>query len=127
MDIDALVSEAVDTTRLQAQNSQIEIVVGGQPACRPWESRGSCHGPEKSAGQRHQLQHSGTKVAIATRLSGRRRRDQRHGSGMGIPESELNRVLNASTASIRPGHASLAAPGSGCPSSNTSPRITAVR
>ena len=31
MDIDALVSEAVDTTRLQAQNSQIEIVVGGQP------------------------------------------------------------------------------------------------
>ena len=45
VDIDALVSEAVDTTRLQAQNSQIEIVVGGQPGLQTLGVEGSSSRP----------------------------------------------------------------------------------
>jgi two-component system sensor histidine kinase SenX3 len=92
--VDAVVAEAVDAARLLAQNSQIEVVVGGTEGL-------SVLGVEAQlvTALRNLLTNAvnysprGTKVALATRLS--------HGvveisvtdQGMGIPENELQRVF----------------------------------
>lgn len=94
VDIDALVSEAVDTTRLQAQNSQIEIVVGGQPGLQTLGVEGQLVTALRNL-LANAINYStrGTKVAIATRLSKGVVEISVTDQGMGIPESELNRVF----------------------------------
>jgi two-component system sensor histidine kinase SenX3 len=94
VDVDAIVAESVDTIRLMAHKSQIEVVMGGTSglqvlgvesqlvtALRNLLTNAITYSPR------------GTRVAVATRLS--------HGvveisvtdQGMGIPENELHRVF----------------------------------
>ncbi len=94
IDVDALVAEAVDTTRLAAQNSQIEIVVGG-------ESGLQALGVESQlvTALRNLLTNAisysprGSKVAVASKLSDGVLEVSVTDQGMGIPDNELNRVF----------------------------------
>ncbi|MEZ5186992.1 MAG: ATP-binding protein [Candidatus Nanopelagicales bacterium] len=94
LDVDTLIAEAVDTTRLLAQNSQIEVVVGGTQGL-------SILGVEAQlvTALRNLLTNAinysprGTRVAVATRMSGGVVEISVTDQGMGIPENELNRVF----------------------------------
>jgi two-component system sensor histidine kinase SenX3 len=92
--VDDVVAEAVDAVRQLAQNSQIEVVVGGTPdlmvlgmeqqlvtALRNLLTNAVNYSPR------------GTRVAVATRLSADVVEVSVTDQGMGIPESELQRVF----------------------------------
>ena len=94
MSVDAVVSEAVDAVRQLAQNSQIELVVGGTrdlivlgmesqlvTALRNLLSNAVNYSPR------------GTQVAVTTRLVNDVVEIAVTDQGMGIPETELQRVF----------------------------------
>jgi len=94
VDIDAVLAEALDTTRLLAQNSQIEVVVDGT------------HGLAVLGVEAHLVtalrnlltnaitySTRGTRVSVATRLSHGVVEISVRDQGMGIPENELHRVF----------------------------------
>jgi len=94
IDVDALVAEVVDTIRLSAQKSQIEIVVGG-------ESGLQALGVESQlvTALRNLLTNAinysprGSRVALATKLSEGVLEISVTDQGMGIPDNEINRVF----------------------------------
>jgi two-component system sensor histidine kinase SenX3 len=94
VDVDALVSEAVDTTRLQAQNALIEIVVGGETGLQTLGVEGQLVTALRNL-LTNAINYSprGTKVAIATRMSKGVVEISITDQGMGIPENELSRVF----------------------------------
>lgn len=94
VDVDKVMAEAVDTTRLLAQNSQIDIVVGGTPglavlgveahlitALRNLLTNAITYSPR------------GTRVAVASRLADGVVEISVTDQGMGIAESEQQRVF----------------------------------
>lgn len=94
VDVDAMVAEAVDTIRLLAQNSQIDVAVGG--------TRGlAVLGVEEQlvTAIRNLLTNAinysprGTPVQVATRLSDDVVEISVTDQGMGIPDSEVHRVF----------------------------------
>ena len=92
MDIDALVSEAVDAARLQAQNSPDRNRRGRTTRPADPGVEGIVTALRNLLTNAVTTALEGTKVAIASAAVQGRRRDQRHGSGHGHP-GELNRVF----------------------------------
>ncbi|MCU0279050.1 MAG: ATP-binding protein [Candidatus Nanopelagicales bacterium] len=92
--VDALVAEALDTIKLLAQNSQIEVVVGGTPGLMVLGVEA-----QMITALRNLLTNAinysarGTRVVVTTRLSQGVVDISVTDQGMGIPENELNRVF----------------------------------
>jgi two-component system, OmpR family, sensor histidine kinase SenX3 len=92
--VDALVAEALDTIKLLAQNSQIELVVGGTPGLMVLGVEA-----QMITALRNLLTNAinysarGTRVVVTTRLSQGVVDITVADQGMGIPENELNRVF----------------------------------
>ncbi|HQR80591.1 MAG TPA: ATP-binding protein [Actinomycetota bacterium] len=94
VDVDALVTEAVDTARLLAQNSQIEIVVGGTPGLMVLGVEGHLVTALRNL-LTNAITYSprGTRVAVASRLADAVVEISVTDQGMGIAESEQQRVF----------------------------------
>lgn len=92
--VDAVVLEAVDAVRQLAQNSQIDVVVGGTPGLMVMGME-----TQLVTALRNLLTNAinysprGTRVAVATRLTAGVVEIAVTDQGMGIPESELQRVF----------------------------------
>jgi two-component system sensor histidine kinase SenX3 len=92
--VDALVAESVDTIRLLAQTSQIEIVVGGTTGLVVLGVEGQLVTALRNL-LTNAINYSprGTRVAVATRLSQGVVEITVTDQGMGIPDAELHRVF----------------------------------
>ncbi len=92
--VDAMVAEALDTTKLLAQNSQIQVVVAGTPGLMVLGVEA-----QMVTALRNLLTNAinysarGTRVVVTTRLSQGVVDISVADQGMGIPENELHRVF----------------------------------
>ncbi len=92
--VDAVVSEATDAVRQLASNSQIDVVVGGIPGLMVLGMEAQLVTALRNL-LTNAINYSprGTSVAVATRLAGGVVEISVTDQGMGIPESELQRVF----------------------------------
>lgn len=92
--VDDVVAEAADAVRQLANNSQIEVVVGGTPDLMVIGMEAQLVTALRNL-LTNAINYSsrGTKVAVATRLSNQVVEISVTDQGMGIPESELQRVF----------------------------------
>jgi two-component system sensor histidine kinase SenX3 len=94
IDVDALVAEVVDTIRLSAQKSQIEIVVGGDSGLQALGVESQLVTALRNL-LTNAINYSprGSRVALATKLSEGVLEISVTDQGMGIPDNEINRVF----------------------------------
>lgn len=94
VDVDGVVSEAVDTTRLQSQKSQIEIVVQGEAGLQALGVEAQLVTALRNL-LTNAINYSprGTKVTLDRQLSNGVLEVSVSDQGMGIPENELHRVF----------------------------------